>query len=375
MTIGLVLMVFHFLISERITSLSELRILLYAPLTVPIAIFCLITFISGAANGGSNEAFKSFWSWRGMLVYFWAYWAFMSNKKLRALSVASILIVSSIAGLWATIEQVTGFHPFSFPYLQGTGFISGPMAFSGLAQLFSFLALGIALKQGSKELPRWLARTLVFYTFLACNFLGLIFCGERSAWFGAAIALLATSFLISYRTVLLAGLILTISTIIGWLTLPVVRERLTSLLNWQSDISVSTRIILWDKAWQVFQQSPIFGVGIRHFPHLVIPEALQQGHLALDHAHSNYLHILATMGIVGICAYLYLWFSALKVAYTEQKITNYTNLDKGICLGIFAGIVSLLVSGLFEYNFGTGQVRLAQWFLLAMLVNSTTYKN
>ncbi len=374
LTIGLVLLLVRFFFVCKEKLLEEIHLLTNAPLTIPILIFAAATFISGLANGGINEAFKSLWSWRGMLVYFWAYLIFTSNPKLKIFSVASILIASSIAGLWAAIEQLTGFHPFSFPYLQGTGFISGPMAFSGLAQMFSFLALGIAFRGGQKDLPGRLAKPFVFYMILVCNWLGLIFCSERSAWFGAAIALLVVSFLVSYRAAIYTGLLLIISTALGWLVLPVVHERLASLLNWQADVSVSTRIILWDKAWQVFKQSPIFGVGIRHFPHLYIPQALQQGHLALDHAHSNYLHILATTGIVGICAYLYLWISALKISYLDQKNSNYGKLEQGIYLGIFASIVSLAVSGLFEYNFGTGQVRLAQWFLLAMLIqpiNST----
>jgi len=31
---------------------------------------------------------------------------------------------------------------------------------------------------------------------------------------------------------------------------------------------------------------------------------------------------------------------------------------------------ALMVAGIFEYNFGTAQVRLAQWFVLAMLRGS-----
>jgi O-antigen ligase len=169
---------------------------------------------------------------------------------------------------------------------------------------------------------------------------------------------------------------------LSWLFLPVVRERITALFHWQNDVSVSARFVLWNRAWQVFKESPIFGIGIRHFPHLRIEEALKQGHVALDHAHSNYLHILATTGLVGMSAYLYLWSSAIKLAYLNQKTHGDSSLEQGICLGIFAGLISLVISGLFEYNFGTGQVRLAQWFLLAMLstelrtkmINRTTYK-
>lgn len=33
-------------------------------------------------------------------------------------------------------------------------------------------------------------------------------------------------------------------------------------------------------------------------------------------------------------------------------------------------MVSLAVAGIFEYNFGSGQVKLIQWFLLALLLPS-----
>ena len=242
------------------------------------------------------------------------------------------------------------------------------MAFSGLAQLFSLLGTGIALKKSYASLPAKLSNPVFFFFILTCNWLGVIFASERSAWLGAGLALFVTCLLISRRAALLGGLFIFIGSICSWMILPVVRERLSSLLNWQTDVSVSTRFILWRLAWKIFERFPIYGVGIRHFPHLHIAKALRQGHLALDHAHSNYLHILATTGIVGFCTYLYLLFTALKLSYIKQKDIKSKSLDKGIYLGIFAGTVSLAVSGLFEYNFGTAQVRLAQWFLLAMLV-------
>jgi len=378
--LGIITMLIHFLVLfySKTTSgqtndlphlrLSSLQSLLTAPLLYPLLIFAAAAVLSGLANAGIPEAIKSFCSLRGFFVYLWAYWAFNLNKNLKTLSSASMLVAGAIAGLWAAIEQLTNFHPFSFQWLQGTGFLSAPMAFSGLTQIFSLLALGIALKDKGRSLPGKLSNPSIFLLILVCNWLGVVFAAERSAWLGVAASLLITCMLVSRRATFFSGLFIVAGSIVGWLALPVVRGRLSSLIDWQNDVSVRTRFVLWQKAWETFQNSPMFGVGIRQFPHIYIPEALQQGHLALDHAHSNYLHILATTGVIGLCAYLYVWFSALKLSYLEQKISTHTSIDKGIHLGIFAGIVSLAVSGLFEYNFGTAQVRLAEWFLLAMLI-------
>jgi O-antigen ligase len=347
---------------------NPLQKILTAPLICPLLIFAAAAVVSGLANAGIPEATKSFCALRGFFVYLWAYWAFSLNTNFKTFSIASMLVAGAIAGLWATVEQLTNFHPFSFQWLQGTGFLSAPMAFSGLTQVFSLLALGIALKDKGSSLPGKLSEPIVFSLILVCNWLGVVFAAERSAWLGVAVSLFITCMLVSRRATIFSGLFIIVGSMIGWLALPVVRDRLSSLIDWQNDVSVKTRFVLWQKAWQTFQHSPIFGVGIRQFPHIYIPEALQQGHVALDHAHNNYLHILATTGLVGLCAYLYVWFCALKLSFLNQKTPQYTSTERGIYLGIFAGIVSLSVSGLFEYNFGTAQVRLAEWFLLAMLI-------
>jgi len=366
LTAGIVILLMQFVLFKE-QFFSQIQSIFRGPLTVPIVAFSLAVFISGAANGGISEAIKSAQGLRGMLVYFWAYWAFARNANLKIPATSAIITVSSIAGLSAAIEQLSGYHPFSIPYLQGTGFLSGPMAYSGLAQLFFLLVLCIALKDGRKSLTSPLNKPVLFNLVILGNFLGLLFCSERSAWLGAISAVLIISALFSRRMTIITSISLLLTTIGAWLLLPVVRERIVALIHWQTDVSVGSRLILWHRAWQVFQESPIFGIGIRHFPHIRIEEALKQGHVALDHAHSNYLHVLATTGILGISAYFYLWYSALKLGYLSQKDSQYSKLEQGIYLGVFAGIVSLAISGLFEYNFGTGQVRLAQWFLLAML--------
>ena len=45
------------------------------------------------------------------------------------------------------------------------------------------------------------------------------------------------------------------------------------------------------------------------------------------------------------------------------------NLDAAIALGVFGSLISLMVAGLFEFNFGTGNVRLMQWFVMGLMVS------
>jgi O-antigen ligase len=111
------------------------------------------------------------------------------------------------------------------------------------------------------------------------------------------------------------------------------------------------------------------GVGALHFPRIDLPEAIVPGHSKdLNHAHSNYLQILATTGVLGLTSFLWLLITSLTVAYRQAKLPN--PLYSAIGLGLFGAMVSLAVAGIFEYNFGSGQVKLIQWFLLALLLPS-----
>ena len=129
----------------------------------------------------------------------------------------------------------------------------------------------------------------------------------------------------------------------------------------------------------------MFGTGINRFPHLALSDAVVPGKTTYcNHAHSNYLQILATTGIIGTVAYLYLLFASLLAALRaaepspesiQNKSAEAAAFDQVLGLGVLIVIVSLMVSGLFEYNFGTGQVRLAEWFVLALIpIQSRSFK-
>lgn len=345
-------------------------------------IFAAVVGVSGLVNGGFTEAFKSLSALRGGLVYFWAHHAFKSEEGLRKNAVLSLLFLGALAGFIASIEQVTDSHPFSsFRYLQGTGFLATPMAFAGTMQIFSMLAFGLVIGQSFRKSGNLLSKPWVITLVALGNLAGLVFAGERSAWFGALAAVVICTAIFSHILFLRTAIGAALITAISCALVPVVRGRLLALVNWQSDVSAQVRLKVWGHALKVFEQHPLFGVGIRKFPPFPVPAAIAPGHApVLDHAHSNYLQMLATAGIFGFISYLYLWFVVireclLRIGFSKEHESPHSRLflldwtfEQGLSFGIMTGAVALLISGLFEYNFGTGQIRLAQWFVLAMLI-------
>jgi O-antigen ligase len=369
--------------------------LLRSPLAGAIGAFAIAAVLSGFANGGFGEAFQSFVSLRGFVVYFWAYDAFHSVPLLKNRAVACLIFVGAMAGFWAAFQQLTGFHMGSFKYLQGTGFLATPMTFSGTMQIFSLLAIGLLFGGAYRQAGGLLSKPAFLGFSVIGNLVGMIFACERSGWLGFAggLILAAASLPNRQRLANVAAGLTTLS-VLAWLTIPVVKTRFVE--DWQHDPSLTFRILVWDHALKVFRAHPLFGIGIRRFPQLAVPASLAPEHApVLDHAHSNYIHILATLGLFGFACYLYTWWQVIITAWRGFQMHESAedlphdpedieetptlersaavnespawNFDQGLSFGIMAGAIALMLSGLFEYNFGTGQIRLTQWFIFAML--------
>jgi O-antigen ligase len=354
--------VHRILLGSRFSELSK------APLAVPLLVFVSAVFVSGTLNGGIREGIQSIWSLKALGVYPWAFLVFYKQPALVFRVASAVLSVAAIAGVWGTIQQLTGWHPAGYPYLQGTGFLGGPMAFAGQMQLFSLLALGLLMSGGRQQLVKPLNNLTVFSAITVANCSGAFFASERSAWLGLLAGILAIALMRSWKVLCGAMLALSGLGVCSWFAIPVVQTRLLPLLNWQNDISVKVRLFLWSQAIEHWKAHPWFGLGIRRFPHYDISEAIVPGKsIDINHAHSNIFHLGTTIGVVGLLSYLWIMVAAAIASIAEiRRKTQYSS----IALGVFGGIIALFVSGLFEYNFGTSQVRLAQWLILAMLLPS-----
>lgn len=351
-----------------------------APMSVPLLVYTLVVLLTGAMNGGLKEGWASVVTLRAFLLYFIAYAAFSRSEKLREKTLAVLLSFGAVAGVWGTIQQLFHFHPFEkFQYLQASGFMGNPMAYAGQMEVTACLALALLLSGGFKQV---IGNRIAFILITVCNLAGVFFASERSAWLGIFASVLVIACLVSLRMFGLMLLSMIPIGLISWFAVPVVQTRIVPMItNIQGDVGVQARFVVWQKALDVWREHPVFGVGVRNFPKLDIPEAIVPGESTyLVHAHNNFLHVLATMGIVGLLAFAYLELAMLWLAFKtwrgKRSETQEDLFDRAIGLGCLGGIVSLTVAGLFEYNFGTGHVRLMHWFVLAMmLANLKTVSN
>lgn len=343
------------------------------PLSTQIATLVLAVALSGLFNPGPNagftQAWKCVWSLKGMLIYFWASKVFHFRPASARWCFQSLLCVAAVAGIWGAIQQVFNFHPFGYKYLQGTGFLAGPMAFAGQMQLFGLMALALLLTKAYENFAGKLSNKWVFSVLVVANLAGFVFSGEKSAWIGGLTGVIVLLAMISWQTLVKGAVLLMVLVTLSFNFVPLVNTRISAVLTGQ-DVGIGHRLQIWKESMKLWDSSPVFGIGFTNFPPLNIPGATVPGRSqVIDHAHSNYLHFLATTGIVGAIAYLWLCIAVLvkaSKAYARARAER-DDVAAGFYAGALAGMVSLMVAGLFEYNFGTAQVRLAQWFVLALL--------
>jgi len=120
----------------------------------------------------------------------------------------------------------------------------------------------------------------------------------------------------------------------------------------QGTPSGDIRLIVWKGALNIFNHYPIFGSGVETFAYSYYQfrptehNKTSEWEFLYNKAHNEYLNYLATMGLFGFGAYLFLIISFLR--YCGSYITKGEN--KIILLALLAGYVSYLVQNFFGFG-------------------------
>ena len=160
----------------------------------------------------------------------------------------------------------------------------------------------------------------------------------------------------STRTVLLGGSIAVLLAVLGaaaWYMAPGAwGERLHSVAD-PANLWNRERVFMWDAGVRMFRDHPLTGVGLQDLHSLYdayrSPESVERA----GHLHNAYIQIAASMGLVGLAAFTWLYTSLLRAAWAGGGAgSERIGLGAGVRLGVTAALVGFLVAGLFEWNFG-----------------------
>lgn len=255
-----------------------------------------------------------------------------TRRELAGLAVVLLLggLSQALLGL---VQSLLGAGPASFAVVAGFsrafGTFGMPNSYAGYLEMTFPLALAIGVwltgralaHRSTKEailqlLLIWLMTGAAALLLLA----GIIASYSRGAWLGTAVGTAAMialagrrSFAAGATAALLLGSLLWLG---GDIVLPAgVAERLESIgdsLGYRDvrrmvitseNFAVAERLGMWQAGIDMFEATPIYGVGAGNFNVVYDQYRVPQFLYSRGHAHNYYIHVAAETGIIGLVAY------------------------------------------------------------------------
>ncbi len=222
----------------------------------------------------------------------------------------------------------------------------------------------------------------VFVTLLMC--LCLLFTFSRGAWVGMIVAVVIFALFVDKRLIVILGAAM--ATVLAFI--PSITSRITFLFTseYAEASAVGGRALRWATGKLLLSESnPWLGFGLGRFGgavamnNKVLEETEEFSYFYMD---NYYLKTLVEMGVIGLVFYLILLIALLiwgvraihrsdaRNMIGENLSATYRNVDnpKVLAVGIFSGLVGVLVHCYFENIFEEPYMTAYFWGLAALLI-------
>lgn len=307
----------------------------------------VFTFSSFIHTGISQAANTFFTTCKNYFVFIWVLlFALSDDKRKKIITIA--LLIASIISVFYGLLQAFGLDVFErqLDNSRLSGFHKNSYTYAGQLVICFFFLLKESIKSSFKN------KYLVFflYLLLGATFFCILNTSERAVIFGVILGLFVYLFFHSWQKLSKLGLVMTIILIPLALTFFINRKLLKRLQNivYRKSLLTNPRWKLWGIALSLWKRNWLFGYG--KFPHVYNEvEGIALGKV-FTHAHNVYLQVLVTNGVVGLLAFLNLFFAFLKTSISNLKFNQYA-----MC---FIAIISaFFIEGFFEFFWGDTEVK------------------
>jgi O-antigen ligase len=240
----------------------------------------------------------------------------------------------------------------------------------GLYGALSFLFFGTV--KNNRAVRVFLAVFLCFAAF------SILFSLSRTAWFGLFAAGIVLSYLLARtkRWFLLALAIMIAGSLLAYQFSAIVQSRVNSIF---SDIALYTRgetfsnvgdrFVMWKAAFSMFLSNPFMGVGTGDYMatmrEYVAAGAVPERILEFNQPHNMYLFALATNGLLGLAALLFLFSRVLVLSLPLREAQPGQKQFRFLAAAV---AVHYLVAGLTDSLFNIFLLRYTFAFIMGICV-------
>ncbi len=194
----------------------------------------------------------------------------------------------------------------------------------------------------------------------------LAFTYSRNAWLGLVAGTLGLV-VTAGRTIRVVVVLVSIGLVVAAVTPGAVIDRVRSMANAQ-DPTIRDRFAMWRSGLAMIADHPVLGVGpgeVRAwYPHYRRPDAVRQ---STGHLHSSPIHIAAERGLPAFAVWIWLWVVFFReTGRVLVRLGRDHPRERALVCASLGGVSGFLVAGLFEHNFGDGEVVMLVYALMAL---------
>lgn len=246
-------------------------------------------------------------------------------------------------------------------------------SFSHPNVLAFYLCLGISycfylIKNKSLPLRRAENNAMIF---LIVNMLVLLVATKtRNAWIACAVSFLIYGVLRDRKTVVVMFLMMPLL-----LLVPSIKDRVVTVFNGQGAVdyegvnSFEWRLNMWKSSMPMIAKKPVLGYGLTSFKEM--SPMFSEDRVSMG-AHNVYVEVLFESGVIGLLAFLWLFYNPLKVFWMNMRKTKgqYQSVLWSIVVGyVLSYILICFADNLSYYLVFNWYV----WFFIALMVISKRY--
>ncbi len=255
--------------------------------------------------------------------------------------------------------------------------------------LASFLVLLLPLALVKMLLSEKMSEKIFLFITGSLMFTALICTSTRSAWIGFIASLIIIWIFLIFKvkdkkTILKHFIYLAVIIIVSLVVVfsapgkRVIGERVLSTLSIQkSGTASSQRFLIWSSAKDMFFDFPIIGSGwgtLELFYPWYQGKYLRSAKYAplkthANRAHNEILQFLAETGIIGLGVAVWLLVTLIKYSLRLLKNTSINKESKYIILGLFSGIIGMLIDNLFNVSLHFASPAMVFWINVGIIVS------